>query len=487
MLVVISDIHLVDASAGTHNVPFEAFRNVFSGYVSKDAADNGAKEVTVLLLGDVVDLIRTERWLEAEDRPWGKNGLADVERAKRGEEVRGTATEMVCLEILEDIASENSETFAFFKDDFKEAVTDGTSLSPSDVRLIYIPGNHDRLCNVYPAVRDRLRDLLGITASEGAVDGDPDGEWWYRHEFINENYGVFARHGHEHDPLNYGASTEFGRNAQIEVSIGEVIATEFAVKIPWLLENMKDEDWLRREFERDPEVRKDYPAFVERTRDMDNIRPLSAVLEYFYYRLEKVKTPAFRKALDEAFDRTVSEFFEIPFVLDWESPRTHHDVWVGAISRFAPIRRGVSGILERTDATSTLRPLVTLKERLDIREDPGMDKHTRAAYEEPVWRENDSIRYILYGHTHDPVVRPLDRTVRPLDRTNERDATYINTGTWRQRIQKTVSLDDIPDYFPSKQLTYVTFYSKDEDPGKKPGSVSFDMWTGTKVKDYPRD
>jgi hypothetical protein len=30
MLVVISDLHFVDGTAGKHNVPFEAFTDVFS-------------------------------------------------------------------------------------------------------------------------------------------------------------------------------------------------------------------------------------------------------------------------------------------------------------------------------------------------------------------------------------------------------------------------------------------------------------------------
>jgi len=36
-----------------------------------------------------------------------------------------------------------------------------------------------------------------------------------------------------------------------------------------------------------------------------------------------------------------------------------------------------------------------------------------------------------------------------------------------------------------KQMTYTVFYRKDEDTrGKKPETLSFDIWTGTKKKHY---
>ena len=80
MLIVISDLHFVDETAGKHNLPPRAFTNVFLSNVLNLARSKGATEIKLLLLGDIPDLIRSHQWfLEApENRPWGANGLADV-------------------------------------------------------------------------------------------------------------------------------------------------------------------------------------------------------------------------------------------------------------------------------------------------------------------------------------------------------------------------------------------------------------------------
>jgi hypothetical protein len=76
MLVAISDLHFVDGTAGEHNLPYSAFSSVFLSDIAAAARAKKAREIRILLLGDVVDLIRSTVWLEAdpEDRPWGANG-----------------------------------------------------------------------------------------------------------------------------------------------------------------------------------------------------------------------------------------------------------------------------------------------------------------------------------------------------------------------------------------------------------------------------
>jgi hypothetical protein len=50
---------------------------------------------------------------------------------------------------------------------------------------------------------------------------------------------------------------------------------------------------------------------------------------------------------------------------------------------------------------------------------------------------------------------------------------------------KTVGLDEAPDFVGIKQMAYSIFYREDEDVhDKKPGSLSYDVWTGTKKKTY---
>ncbi len=484
MLVVISDLHFVDGTAGEHNVPVEAFTDVFLSSILTLIEREEAKELKVLLLGDVVDLIRTEQWLEADeaDRPWGTNGLRDVELARAGGTVSGSNTERLCLEILgnlEDhdeqgnpfknsILSKNWETFKFFRQDLPAAVRERKQDETFEVELLYVPGNHDRLCNLYPNVRDSLGKMLGLKVPAEATTGADisSAEWWYPHSFLSEKYGVYARHGHEYDTHNYTheadntrASGWVERLEQIQVSFGEVFATEFAVKVPWLLRKMHDQH-------------PDADTLAHRMQEMDNIRPLKSVLEYFYHRIEKIERGWAKQALDDAFDRTMKELLENEFLQQWSSPQTKAD---DALRAFAHTR--FAWVASRLLKSSKPEHALAIVQWLTGGPEPeDEDMHLRAAYEEAVREKSSAIRYVLYGHTHSPLMRPMKVS-------DDRQVTYINTGTWRNQIRKAVTFEhEHTDFIPAKQMTYVVFYGEGEDPGKQSGTVSFDMWTGSKMK-----
>ena len=95
------------------------------------------------------------------------------------------------MEILEAIAADDrvDETLRIFR-------TLG-ELFGRPVVLHYIPGNHDRLLNASPAIRIKVRELLGQEKS-----GEP-----FEHQYLHYAQGkamVFVRHGHEYDSSNFG-------------------------------------------------------------------------------------------------------------------------------------------------------------------------------------------------------------------------------------------------------------------------------------------
>jgi hypothetical protein len=156
-----------------------------------------SRKLKVLLLGDIVDLIRTERWLEvdADERPWGRNGLRDVDNGVRhagggsdgGLPDARSVTEQRCLGILgeidhidekgesrrDTILSRNREAFRVFRDEIPAEM----GRAGIGFELVYLPGNHDRLCNLYPSLRDRLKTALGLSMGSGGE------EWWYPYHF----------------------------------------------------------------------------------------------------------------------------------------------------------------------------------------------------------------------------------------------------------------------------------------------------------------
>ncbi len=480
MLIVVSDLHFVDGTAGEHNLPVGAFRDVLLEDVKVLAKDKKAKEIKFLLLGDIVDLIRTEQWLQKgsksfalDDRPWGTNGLRDAANSQT--QPRNTPTERRCLDILgrfpkdgkkpgkaqKTILYKNWDTFQLLRR-LPQTLRSALNDPKLPVEIIYVPGNHDRMVNLYPAVRDQLRKMMGLTVNANTIWGDPKGKWWYRSDFKDPNYWVYARHGHQYDPWNYGGGNDHSLEGQLQTSMGDVITTEFAVKIPWQLAQIR-------------KTNKAVPlSLVTKLKDMDNVRPLSHIMEWFYYRVKREDRKGVRKALDKAFDTVVKDLLKIPFVQQWRSPATHIDEALRAASsrwlRWIP-----SALLDALDTEDVLPYML---KAAGGSTDPDKDPYAQAAYHERIWKEKSDIRYILYGHTHAPLQMPLDGD-------DGRAVMYVNTGTWRERIFRTIGLDAAPDFVETKQMTYAVFYRPDEDTGgKREGTVSFDMWTGSRKKLY---
>jgi UDP-2,3-diacylglucosamine pyrophosphatase LpxH len=459
MLVVISDLHFVDETAGKHNLPYGAFEDVFLSDIASIAKNKGVNEIKILLLGDIVDLIRSEQWfkVDMDNRPWGANGLKDIPNPQPN-----SLTEKKCLEILGQVENKNQDTFKLFRE-FKPRLKGKYGLD-ADVEIIYTPGNHDRLCNLYPSVRDRIKNIIGLTVNTNTAIGYPNEDWKYRYDFMDENYGVYARHGHQFDEWNYAVSNKDERLRSLEVSIGDLMTTEFAVRFPYVLNSLREE---YRDIDDNT-----FKELVEHVKDIDNIRPMKRVIEWIDYRVKKESDPRVRHALDEAFKKVAKEFFDIDFV---KSSTTYSNMLlrIASNSFVSWLTKFVIGI----GGVKNLLPI--LMGLSDEPADPEEGSLAKAAYErERIWRENDKIQFILYGHTHSPLQIPMDNL-------NNKEVIYINTGTWRNRITKTIGLDQPPDFIELKAMTYVIFYRRDEDiGGKQPNTVSFDIWTGAKKKIY---
>lgn len=473
MLVVISDLHFVDGTAGQHNLPAEAFRTIFLNDIVSLARDKGATELKVLLLGDIPDLLRSEQWFAEEiaDRPWGKNGLQDIVSLRPG-----SRTEQRCLKILGQLPADgrpesvatpsilaaNWETFEFFRN--LPTIFCQQLGRTVPVELIYIVGNHDRLVNLYPSVRDELRKIMGLTITSTTINGNPNHSWWYLYDFIAPEYALYARHGHEYDPFNFADSRDRSRPGYLNMPIGDLIATEFAVNLPYTMAGLRSK----------------YPAIdetlINNLKELDNIRPTSAILEWFYYRISRERSWEIRQALDETFDTVIRHFLNLDFVGHWHSPDTYWDELARLFS--TPFLRWLpQSVLKLTSAATLLRLFLPIIERSTTANDV-VDGYAEAAYQEPIWRNNQQIQFILYGHTHQPLQQPLEGQDR-------REVIYVNTGTWRGRLHRTIPLDSAGDFIKLKQMTYATFYHAGEDQdGKKPGTVSCDIWTGHKKKQY---
>jgi UDP-2,3-diacylglucosamine pyrophosphatase LpxH len=205
---------------------------------------------------------------------------------------------------------------------------------------------------------------------------------------------------------------------------------------------------------------------------MHNVRPASQVMEWLEQRLTLEHRAQVRQALDVAVSTVLKSLLDVELVHGFRSDNRKWDLLLAALSR-RRLRRLSHGALDFLRADNVL-PYVLRQSMLHSSRTEG---YVRAAAQEPALADRD-IRYVVYGHTHTP-------TQTPLGRPAGRSAMYINTGTWRQTIFRSAEHAGSGEFVKIKQMTYAAFYRADEDiDGKAPGTVSYDLWTTSKRKEY---
>jgi UDP-2,3-diacylglucosamine pyrophosphatase LpxH len=434
MLVFISDLHFVDGSAGEHNLSHRAFEYFFDDLEAiANKPTNEINEIKLVLLGDVFDLLRTENWFgyPADERPWGSD-----ERA----------LEVHALTLFDAITGhpENIRTFQIFRrgvSDLKDRCRLGT-----EPRLFYLPGNHDRLVNRYKGLREKVCDCLGIPPAWH----DPNNLFPNTYEDLA--YGVFARHGHEFDKFNYEGGTSYTPLDYQRVPIGDPITTELVARLPYALaQRLERVDWLS------PGEKK---TIKRNFQEIENIRPMSALIEWLLYQVRQER--ALKEIIEDTVQEVIDYFENLEYVRNWYA---RHDKWTDWLDEADKIQAFLFLLRHfKLYSTETLWNLAMRAKDYFVKDDLLEASPQEYSHLDP------RMRYVVYGHTHDPLVsavRSIPAVPAPLEQV------YLNTGTWRGRYFK-CNQDD--SFISWKNITYVIFYRDGERSDTYP---VFETWTGT--------
>jgi UDP-2,3-diacylglucosamine pyrophosphatase LpxH len=413
----------MDESAGKHNISPMAFKGAFNDIANYN---KNPEEVKLLFLGDTFDLLRTTKWLllPEQERPWG-------DTQKKGELI-----EQHAVEILDDIIAKNAETLVFFRDELPKLFEKG-------IQKIYIPGNHDRLCNLYPELRKKVRNTLGL------LGGDEPFPHVYDDITYGNKYKVFARHGHEYDPWNYEGTTQWSDTDYEQVPIGDLIACEVAVRLPFtIMANIGNV------------VPNDQKALLERTlQEVDNVRPFPSILNWLFYKV--TENTQLKDAINISLSQIAANLQNLQYFNRWCK---RHD----KLFRFdmADKVKTMTGVFKHFNMAAA-EDLITIFSKIfgtrNIFSPEVPDKGLNDAATDFLKRATN-YRSIVMGHTHNPLQMPVSVTSENLDQV------YINTGTWRRRyIQGTAG-----GFVGLKYLTYTIFYSEAESSRQ-----FFETWTGS--------
>ncbi len=444
MLVFISDLHFVDGSAGRHNINPRAFDYFFDDLVAIVGKEsNTIKEIKLVLLGDVFDLLRTEKWFPfpENERPWGYDEAAVENHAN---------------EILAAILTyrENDQTFRTIRDGVQGLKDRCQQFArcrlESDPRLFYIPGNHDRLVNKYSSLRVEVCKCLGIPLDQHNP-AEP-----FPHEYEDLRYGVFARHGHEFDIFNYESGASYTMPDYERVPIGDPMTTELVARLPYEADLYLHGQGMS-EAERQP--------IKARLQEIENVRPLSATIEWLLYRVQQEEDAIVREAIEAAIVQSVEIFNGLNYVKLWYE---RHDRWENPMDEADKIQTLL--FLLSKFRLSALNDILHLVDKVKGLGFLAKDDLLAAAPQElaPL---DPRFHYVVHGHTHDPLVAALRADPAPSG-DSPLDQVYLNTGTWRARYYQG-SVDN--SFMSWKNMTYVIFYRDDERTGRK---ADFETWTG---------
>jgi len=427
MLIFISDLHFVDETAGKHNIPAGAFEGVF-----EDLKKYGGKptEIKIVFLGDIFDINRTTYWLgvDESERPWG-----DMNDKKE-------KVEQHANNVIDAILEKNRKTFDIFKGSMKNKF--GFTVEPERT---YIPGNHDRLCNIFPSLRKKVSDNLGLPGdSEPFLHVYDDGAY-------GNKYGVLARHGHEYDVWNYEGTDNFSDDDYAQIPIGDLITTEIAARLPHtIIKYVSDQ--------LPPEQTEDLKRNLE---DIENVRPYSALFEWLFYQVSE--NPQIKDKIETALKEIVDNFNNLQYLKRWYK---RHDKWNVLTPDEADKLQAAIRMFKLLDLESAEGLMKIYTKIFGSPDDLPFDNSDRALIEKAkeFLTHKSEYRYCIMGHTHNPMQVPVRITSQGIEQV------YLNTGTWRARHIKGLG----GGFVTLKNLTYTIIYSKEESENQE-----FETWTGS--------
>jgi UDP-2,3-diacylglucosamine pyrophosphatase LpxH len=444
MLVIISDLHLTDGST-CETISAGAFRqfvNTLSEQAEaacwrlKPGRTEGVFEllerVDVLLLGDILDAMRSDQWLQATARPWD-----DLGNATANDALADTVTA-----ITRGILAHNRDSLGCFRDlhgqlPIKASHTGEHYNIP--VFFHYLVGNHDWFYHLrgakWDALRGEIREAIGLA-------NDPAEIFPHR---LDENAAIAAlcaahrlhvQHGDIFDAINY--QKDKGRDAS---SLGDAIVIEILNGFP---ERVKNELGLRDD---DPL----YRAFKE----ADNIRPLLALPDYFAMASHHFGTGPQQKKIQTLWSQASDPFLELPFVRALDRPWEFDTV--DALQVLFALQKNIPMAVQGQLAHFVEKFVKPVSYRQEAADEPDII--------------DDHVDFVAYGHTHRAEMVPLAMRMRGREFHQQ---VYVNSGTWRPIHEQTfVNVTDFP-FVHFHVMTYAFFYKGDERFGRR-----FEMWQGS--------
>jgi len=441
MLVVISDLHLADGTAGDHNLKPQVYVDLLERIAEAHAkvrAINPHSQVQIVYAGDIFDLRRTHFWFQGEHTPWRHFQVVEGEdHAKPPHSGEGGYLDRSVQLFTQIMTHEN---VAPIKGILGDRLADRFGgVEPSRV---YLPGDSDRLINMHPGLRARVIDFLGLDL--GRTQGwNPDLR--FPTHYVEPAHGVLIRHGHEWDVYSFeGDSDRLEPQDYDCVPMNDLINCELFARLTYEASLLQPGG----EYNADA-----IALFRRKIEQLDNVRPVSSVVQWLTRHFVSAED---KKMLIHCIGRALTNFNGKDYVKWWLSS-SGHDKWYNPLDE--------ADRLELLLASLDKLWLGKIGAAMKIYDkfaayDPYERYVDMAAKEEMALQEGSAVQYVVYGHTHWPQHIPL-RFVGE-EGGPQRDLHYVNVGSLRPTHQVT---RDGRNFYVTESLCFGIFYRPDERPG----------------------
>ena len=460
MLVIISDLHLTDGTSGTTIGPraFETFKDRVQELAFKASwrnDENGnryyhpVETIDVVLLGDILDIIRSSRWNDAPNgiRPWSDphdpDFIATV-KAINDDMLEFNKDSLHLLKTLGEAGKQKNGRLTLPRSvgGKPRSVTN----EPNDpgrtaihVRLHYMVGNHDWFYHLpgpgYDEIRNKVVEAMGLandprTPFPHSIEESP------MLSHICKEHKVYMRHGDIHDPFNY--VPEKGRDAS---SLGDAIVVELLNRFPVQVEK---------------ELGDVLPSdCLNGLKEIDNVRPLLYIPIWINGLLDRTcKDQKLRRAVNDIWNNLADQFLDLDFV-------KQHDT----INPFEAVDMLQLG-LKISQQTSFKTVSKVIGFFMSKKRTAG-ETYYKEALTEEAYRK-DEVNYIVYGHTHHQEIVPIDI------RDDGSQVIYMNSGTWRQVYELTRAESKEHKFLGFQVMNYLGFFKDGERRGRE-----FEVWNGS--------
>ena len=445
MLVIISDIHLTDGSSGATISPaaFHLLAERVEDMAQRASYRVGGsyrpiEQIDLVLLGDVIDVIRSDRWLGGTARPWDDPSSAALVQTLDTITGDALAKNDSGLAVLRSMSTGGAIRVPASERASRLTVkTDG---QPVPVRIHYMVGNHDWFFHLPGTPFDRLRQrLIEAMGLANRVDEPFPHDPQESGELLEalRRHKVFARHGDIYDPINFEGDRD-------RSSLGDAIVIEllnrFSVEVS---RQLGDE----------------LPAAtVAGLREIDNVRPRLLVPVWIDGLLERTcPRQALRTRIKQIWDAIADDFLELAFVRSRDS--WHPNDIVDGLQRALKFSQRLS-FGWASSIAGWLHELRGASE----------SSYYQHALAEQDFR-NRRAQHIVYGHTHDAETVPLDASYSEGFVLNQ---MYFNSGTWRRVHRPARHAPQQHEFIAHEAMTYLVFYQADERRGRP-----YETWTGS--------